>query len=132
MSLPHKSVGVAVIWNAEGRIAIDRRLPEGEFGNFWEFPGGKIEAGETPAACIRREVREELGIEVEVGDRILEVARDYPRFRVTLYVHRCQYVSGTPQCLACQEIRWVLPSELSQFAFPPANQAIVALLAGEK
>ena len=132
MSLPHKSIGVAVIWNAEGRILIDRRLPEGEFGNFWEFPGGKIEDGETPAECVRREVREELGIEVEVGDRSIEIVHDYPRFRVTLYVHHCQHVSGMPQLLACQEVRWVSPQELLQFTFPPANRAIVSLLVGEE
>ena len=66
--LPHKHVSVAVIWNETGdRLLVDRRPAEGLFGGMWEFPGGKIEAGETPQDCVKREVQEELAIEVDVG-----------------------------------------------------------------
>lgn len=67
--LPHKVIGVAVIWNQWGQILIDRRRQQGLLGGLWEFPGGKLEAEETVVDCIRREIREELGIEIEVGDR---------------------------------------------------------------
>jgi 8-oxo-dGTP pyrophosphatase MutT (NUDIX family) len=65
--LPHKHIGVAVIWNDQDEILIDRRKQEGLLGGLWEFPGGKIEPEETVEACIRREIQEELGIQVEVG-----------------------------------------------------------------
>ncbi|NJR64212.1 MAG: A/G-specific adenine glycosylase [Leptolyngbyaceae cyanobacterium CRU_2_3] len=65
--LPHKQIGVAVIWNNQGLILIDRRRQEGLLGGLWEFPGGKIEPGETVEACIKREIQEELGIEIAVA-----------------------------------------------------------------
>ncbi len=97
-------------------------------GGLWEFPGGKIEAGETVVACIAREVREELGIEVAVGDRLISIDHTYPDFQITLLVHHCQYVSGTPQPIECDEIRWVNVADLDRYQFPAANSAIVAAI----
>jgi A/G-specific adenine glycosylase len=126
--LPHKQIGVAVIWNDDRQILIDRRKPEGLLGGLWEFPGGKIEPGETVEACIIREIQEELGIEIAVGDRLLTLDHAYTHFRVTLNVHHCRYLKGEPQPLECDEIRWVQPDELSQFAFPKANVKIIEAL----
>jgi A/G-specific adenine glycosylase len=72
--LPHKTIGVAVIWNADGLVLIDRRNPEGLLGGLWEFPGGKVEPGETIPACIQREIREELGIAITVGEELIVVS----------------------------------------------------------
>jgi len=126
--LPHKQIGVAVIRNNAGQILIDRRREEGLLGGLWEFPGGKIEAGETVEDCIRREIREELAIDIEVGEHLLTVEHAYSHFRVTLYVRDCRYLSGEPQPLESQEVRWVELRELDQFPFPKANAQIVALL----
>ena len=123
--IPHKQIGVAVIWNDEGQILIDRRRQEGLLGGMWEFPGGKIEPGETVEACVRREIQEELGIEVTVGDRLITVEHAYTHFRVTLYVHHCQYVSGEPRPIECDEIRWVSVDELDEYPFPKANTRII-------
>ena len=123
--IPHKQIGVAVIWNDERQILIDRRRPEGLLGGMWEFPGGKIEPGETVEACVRREIQEELGIEVTVGDRLITVEHAYTHFRVTLYVHHCQYVSGEPRPIECDEIRWVSVDELDEYPFPKANTRII-------
>ena len=123
--IPHKQIGVAVIWNDERQILIDRRRPEGLLGGLWEFPGGKIEPGETVEACVRREIQEELGIEVTVGDRLITVEHAYTHFRVTLYVHHCQYVSGEPRPIECDEIRWVSVDELDEYPFPKANTRII-------
>lgn len=123
--LPHKKIGVAVIWNAAGQILIDRRPPTGLLGGLWEFPGGKIEPNETVQECIRREIREELGIEIRVGEHLIDIDHAYTHFRVTLHVYYCQHVSGTPQPLGCDAIRWVNPEELEQFPFPKANTAII-------
>lgn len=126
--LPHKQIGVAVIWNEQGQILIDRRRPDGLLGGLWEFPGGKLEPEETIEACIKREIQEELGIEIEVGDRLITIDHAYTHFRVTLNVYHCRYVRGEPQPIACDEVRWVRVDELDQFPFPKANVQIIAAL----
>lgn len=126
--LPHKAIGVAVIWNDQGQILIDRRRQEGLLGGLWEFPGGKIEPGETVEACIRREIQEELAIDVEVGDRLITIDHAYSHFRVTLNVHHCRHLSGEPQPLECDEIRWVSLEEIHEFPFPKANERIIEAL----
>ena len=126
--LPHKQIGVAVIWNERGQILIDRRRPEGLMGGMWEFPGGKIEANETVQDCIKREIREELAIEIEVEEHLITIDHAYTHFRVTLNVHHCCYLSGEPQPLVCDEIRWVTLEEINQFPFPEANTEIIRAL----
>ncbi|NJL83533.1 MAG: A/G-specific adenine glycosylase [Chloroflexaceae bacterium] len=125
--LPHKRIGVAVIVNGP-QILIDRRRAEGLLGGLWEFPGGKIEAGETVEACILREIREELAIDIEVGASLITIDHAYTHFRVTLIVHLCRYLGGDPQPLACDEIRWVTLDEIEQYPFPKANTKIIAAL----
>ncbi len=126
--LPHKTIGVAVIWDEQRRILIDRRRPEGLLGGLWEFPGGKIEPGETIEECIKREIQEELAIDIEVGDRLITIDHAYSHFRVTLTVHHCRHLSGVPQPLECDEIRWVTLQEIDQFPFPKANTQSIAAL----
>ncbi|MDX2242106.1 MAG: A/G-specific adenine glycosylase [Leptolyngbyaceae cyanobacterium bins.302] len=126
--LPRKVIGVAVIWNDAGQILIDRRKQEGLLGGLWEFPGGKLEPGETIAECIQREIQEELGIEIAVGDLLIVVDHTYSHFHVTLNVHHCRYLSGDPQPIECDEVRWVELHELDQFPFPKANLQIIEAL----
>ncbi len=126
--IPRKVIGVAVIWNDAGQILIDRRKQEGLLGGLWEFPGGKVEPNETIADCIRREIQEELGIEIEVGERLIVVDHTYSHFHVTLNVHHCWYVSGEPQPIECDEVRWVELDEIDQFPFPKANLQIIEAL----
>lgn len=126
--LPHKIIGVAVIWNDHGQILIDRRRAEGLLGGLWEFPGGKIEPNETIEECIKREILEELAIEIEVGKHLITIDHAYSHFRVTLTVHHCRHVAGIPQPLECDEIRWVTLDELDQFPFPKANVQIIDAL----
>jgi A/G-specific adenine glycosylase len=84
-----------------------------------------VEPGETLEACIRREIQEELGIEITVGEHLITLDHAYTHFKVTLAVYDCQYQSGEPQPLGCDEIRWVKPEELDQFPFPKANVDII-------
>jgi A/G-specific adenine glycosylase len=126
--LPHKHIGVAVIWNDRDEILIDRRKQEGLLGGLWEFPGGKIEPEETVEACIRREIQEELGIQVEVGDLLVTVTHTYSHFKVTLNVHHCTHISGEPQPIECDEIRWVTLDTIDQYPFPKANIRIIEAL----
>jgi len=126
--LPHKLIGVAVIWNEAGQILIDKRPLDGLLGGLWEFPGGKVEPGETVPDCIQREINEELGIEISVGDRLITIDHAYSHFRVTLTVHHCRHLRGQPQPLACDEVRWVTLDEIDQYPFPKANVQIIAAL----
>jgi A/G-specific adenine glycosylase len=123
--LPHKRIGVAIIRNETDQILIDRRPEEGLLGGLWEFPGGKIEADETVEACIRREIREEIGLEIEVEDHLITLDHAYTHFRITLTAHFCRYLGGTPQAIECQEIRWVEIYDLDRFPFPKANIKII-------
>ncbi len=126
--LPHKQIGVAVIWNDQHQILIDRRKQEGLLGGLWEFPGGKIEPNETVEDCIRREILEELGIHIEVGKPLCTVTHAYSHFKVTLNVHHCTYISGEPQPIECDEIRWVTLDALEKYPFPKANIQIIEAL----
>ncbi|WP_019500967.1 8-oxo-dGTP diphosphatase MutT [Pseudanabaena sp. PCC 6802] len=130
MTRKYRQIGVAIVWNQErDRILIDRRLPKGRFASYWEFPGGKVEAGEDIAACIRREIREELGIEIFVEDYLIAINHDYDEdLSVALIVHNCLHISGEPQPLECAEVRWVTLEELDRFQLPPANYEIVQAL----
>ena len=126
--LPHKKIGVAVILDEQGQILIDRRPAKGLLGGLWEFPGGKIEPNETVEECIKREICEELAIDVEVGKHLITIDHVYSHFRVTLTVHYCRHLNGEPQPIECDEIRWVTLAEIDQFPFPKANSQIIAAL----
>ncbi len=97
-------------------------------GNLWEFPGGKIETGETVEECIIREIREELAIEITVGDRLISIDHTYPTFHLKLIVHHCQHLSGIPQPIESEEIRWINVGDLGNYQFPAANIAIIQAL----
>jgi mutator protein MutT len=130
-AVTHKLVGVAIIWDGS-KLLIDRRLPTGSLGGLWEFPGGKLEPGESMVSCIAREVQEELALAVEVGDRLITIEHDYQDFTVELVAHHCRYLGGEPQLLSCDEVRWVTVAELANYPLPPANGAIVAALQQQK
>jgi A/G-specific adenine glycosylase len=125
--LPHHTIVAGVI-RRRGRILIDRRPADGLLGGLWELPGGKVEAGETLAAALRREVREEVGLSVRVGRPVATVKHAYTHFRITLHAFECVAAAGRARAIACEEVRWVRPGELRRFAFPRANQKILAAL----
>lgn len=126
--IPHKRIGVAAITDAQGRILIDRRKQEGLLGGLWEFPGGKIEPDETVEDCVKREIMEELGIEIEVGSRLITIDHAYTHFKVTLNVFNCTHISGEPQPLESDEVKWVTLDEIDQYPFPKANSQIIEAL----
>jgi A/G-specific adenine glycosylase len=127
---PHHHIGVGLIWH-RGRLLIARRPEKGLLGGLWEFPGGKQEPGEKLAATVKREIREELGIEVTVRDFFMQVEHQYSHFTVSLHVFHCRYVKGEPQTLGCTDWRWTRPRELTAFAFPRANGKIIERLLSE-
>ena len=129
-SLPFQVIGVGVVLNASGEVLIDQRLEGGLLGGMWEFPGGKQEQGETIDICIARELQEELGIAVTVGDELVTVDHAYSHKKLRFVVYLCTWESGEPQPLASQQVRWVRPDDLKNYAFPAANTKIIAALLG--
>ncbi len=125
--VPHHDIGAGVIWR-HGKILISQRPLRGLLGGLWEFPGGKRESGEALPATVAREIKEELGINVAVGQKLATVRHAYSHLRITLHAHECQYRSGKVRALGVHAWRWVRPAELKQFAFPAANQPVIALL----
>ena len=130
-TLPFQVIGVGVVLNAAGEVLIDQRLEEGLLGGMWEFPGGKQEPDETIEACIVRELREELAIDVVVEDHLITVDHAYSHKKLRFVVHLCTWLSGDPQPLASQQVRWVQPQSLGDYPFPAANARIIEALLGK-
>ena len=127
-SIPFQVIGVGVVRNDAGEVLIDQRLNEGLLGGMWEFPGGKQEPGEAITDTVSRELREELAIEVSVGEELITVEHAYTHKKLRFVVHLCSWTSGDPQPLASQQVRWVKPQELSNYPFPAANARIIDAL----
>jgi len=122
-------IAIAVVEH-DGKFLIAQR-PEGKpLAGLWEFPGGKVEAGETPAEAAMRECWEEAGVRVAVGTQYPEVVQQYDHDRVRLYFFRCTLADGTSPTEVAAGYRWVAPAELPAYEFPKANAALVAMLAG--
>jgi mutator protein MutT len=113
-----------------GRYLIARRHDHAVLGGYWEFPGGKRRPNEAIASCVRREVQEEVGIDIEVGDVIDRAIHHYAHGTVDITFLSGTLVRGEPVARGCSEIRWVTPSELWAYQFPPANHALIRRLAG--
>ena len=125
--VPHHRIVVAAI-QKNGRYLLGKRPARGLLGGLWEFPGGKIEAGEKHQHALRREVREELGIGIRVGEHVATVRHAYSHFKITLDVYRCEHTAGTPSRNAHSELKWIQPSRFGEFAFPKANHKFLHLL----
>jgi 8-oxo-dGTP diphosphatase len=122
-------VVAAAVVERDSRYLVTRRLRGTHLEGFWEFPGGKCETGETHVECLVREIREELGCAVRVGEKLLSVAHDYPERTVELHFFRCD-LGADPRPLLGQEIRWISRVELRKLDFPPADVELIRLLAG--
>jgi len=112
----------------EGRYLIAKRAEHVHLAGLWEFPGGKREAGETLEECLQRELFEELNVRIGVPIPFQIIRHDYPEKVVELHFFRCTIESGEPSPVGCAEIRWVLPSELGQYEFPPADRPVIQAL----
>ena len=122
------SVAVAVI-ERRGRYLISRRRLGDHLGGCWEFPGGQRRVGESWQACLQREVREELGVEIRPGRRLAPIRFTYPHKAVYLQPFDCAIVTGRPQALQVLDVKWVTPRQLSAFTFPPADRSLLDRLA---
>ncbi len=121
---PIACVVAALIFDGD-RFFICQRPAHKTRGLLWEFVGGKVEPGETKADALVRECREELGVTVAVGDVFMEVDHEYPDLLVHLTLFLCTIEDGVPQKLEHNDFRWILPSEIPQFDFCPADEEIL-------
>ncbi|MFZ5722369.1 MAG: Nudix family hydrolase [Pseudomonadota bacterium] len=128
MSAKLVHVAVAVIYDGAGRVLCTQRLPHQHLAGLWEFPGGKLEAGESLADGLRREIHEELGIETGAIAPLLRVEHRYPEKTVLLDVWRVLDWRGVPHGREGQPLRWQHPDEMQAGEFPPADVPIIAAL----
>lgn len=112
----------------EGRYLIARRKAGVHLAGYWEFPGGKREAGESLEECLQRELFEELNVRVDTPVPYRIIRHEYPEKIVELHFFRCAIESGEAEARDCAELRWVLPEEFNQFTFPPADGVILESL----
>ena len=100
----------------------------GDFKGGWEFPGGKMEPGETPEAALVREIREELAVEISVGELLTTVEYDYPKFHLTMHCYLCQLIGGELLLLEHQAARWLGKGELYSVEWLPADVGVIPLV----
>lgn len=123
----------AAIIERDGNLLICRRGPGGSCAFLWEFPGGKLEPGETPEACAVRECREELGVAVRIQSLYEKISYRYPECEVVLSFFRAEITAGNPKKTVHSEIKWVSPAELPDYTFCPADvEMIQRLREGER
>lgn len=120
-------VSAALIFH-RGKLLITQRYEGAHLGGLWEFPGGKREGGETFEECLVREIREELGVEISVGELFEEVRHDYPEKSVHLKFFRCKLIDGEPQALDCAAVKWVDKAGLAAHEFPAADTRLLERL----
>jgi len=112
----------------DGQLLITQRRPQDHLGGLWEFPGGKREPGETFEQCLRRELQEELGVDVEVGALLDEISHAYPEKSVHLKFYRCKLIAGEPQPIHCNALAWVTQKQLREYEFPAADVQLLVML----
>ena len=129
MKVPHKVVGAAVILNRKNQILIAQRKAEGGMlAGLWEFPGGKIAEGETIPQCIARELKEEMGLSLEVGPHLVTVPHAYTHFTIELHAHFARIRSGRPRHIECADHAWVTRDQFDEYPFSKADLEIIRAL----
>ena len=120
-------VVLAAVVEAKGAFLLTRRLEGTHLAGTWEFPGGKCEPDETHAACLRRELMEELGVDADVGDEIFTITHAYPERTVELHFRQCT-LKGAPVPQIGQQMRWVRREDLGALEFPEADRELIEML----
>ncbi|MCJ7549112.1 MAG: A/G-specific adenine glycosylase [Anaerolineae bacterium] len=132
-AIPHYDVAAAVTLrnspnNAGTEVLVAQRRQDDMLGGLWEFPGGKREAEESLPEALHRELREEMGIEIEIGESLTTVKHAYTHFRITLYAFICTLRKGTPRCIECQDFRWASLAEVQALPMAVTDRKIAGAL----
>jgi mutator protein MutT len=118
-------LAAAAVIEKKGLFLITKRLETSHLGHCWEFPGGKIEKGESINECVIRECMEEIGVVIEPIQYLREQKYSYPGKDVLLHFVLCRLVRGEPQTIECADLTWIYPSQFSEYEFPPADQEVI-------
>lgn len=121
---------VAGVIRRDGLLLITQRMPDDTLAGYWEFPGGKVDAGEELKTALQRELREEVGLETEIGEEIHRIIHPYPDRDVRLYFFDVRILSGEPQKIEVADLRWVNVDQLMDFQFPEADLPLLNQLRG--
>ena len=119
---------VAGIIKHNGKYLITKRFENSHLGGLWEFPGGKIMTGESDLTALKRELKEEIGIDCDVNDLVYETTYHYPDISINIKFYNCELLFGTPKPIECAEVKWIERSELSQYEFPPSDVKLIEML----
>lgn len=128
--IPHHQIAVGMIVNSRGELLIALRPDDAMLGGLWEFPGGKKEKDETLEEAVRRELKEELGVDVRVLKKFKTLKHAYSHFKITLHAFWCTIAEGTPEPKSSVELKWVAPAQLDEYPFPKANKMLIEDLSG--
>ncbi|MFT5121970.1 MAG: A/G-specific adenine glycosylase [Verrucomicrobiales bacterium] len=126
--IPTVVVGAAAIFDRSQRVLIARRHQKGLLGGLWEFPGGKLEPGESLEACTAREIKEELGVDISVGEKLMIVHHTYSHFKLEMHVFICRIVKGRPRAVDCADFAWCTLEELDAYPYSKADLYVVDAL----
>ena len=126
-----KTIRVVAAVIRDGRCVFATQRGYGPWKDWWEFPGGKIEAGESPQDALVREIREELDTGIEVGEKLADIEYDYPDFHLSMACFSCRILSGEPVLKEHESARWLLPEELDTVRWLPADRGIIGKLASD-
>jgi 8-oxo-dGTP diphosphatase len=126
--MPSRIRVVAAMIEKDGKYLITQRRPTATLPLLWEFPGGRAEEGESDELALARELKEEMQIEVDVGDRVIHVHHSYPHYDIDFRVYRCKLTRGEITHTRVHDHRWVSPNEMDKYEFPAADEKTVAQL----
>ena len=121
---------VAAVLERDGRYLITQRRATAVLPLLWEFPGGRVEAGETDSTALKRELLHRLGVSIDPGQLISFVTHPYEKYAVDLFLHECTLVGGEPRPLNVADFRWVKSAEFDRYPFTPADEASMSKLLG--
>lgn len=123
-----KNIEVVAAIICDGNKIFATQRGYGEWKDWWEFPGGKMETGETPEEALRREIREELAIEISVGELLTTIDYDYPKFHLTMHCYICKVIDGNLTLLEHEDARWLTYDSLNTVKWLPADLQIINIL----
>lgn len=126
--VPHHQIGVGIIENSKGELLIALRPDDAMLGGLWEFPGGKKEKGESIEKTVERELHEELGVTVDVGEKFMDLKHAYSHFKITLHAYWCIIREGIPKPKSSTELKWVTLEKIDDYPFPKANKVLIEKL----